>query len=327
MANLDTTLVANTIQPLYEKKLLDHGIPLVMLAQYATKGSLPAKGGATSIRFFRPPQADVTAAIPTLTEGTPPSADSPLSLTNIDVPLAQIGRFQNITDIADNVGLINYLKAVTEFYGEQFAVDVDNIIRNVLSSASTGLTKRYAQGLANWAGLAAASTTNGAIIPRDILDAVTRLQINLAPTIKGKYVIIIPPQVSRDIVNSAAWSGLIQYQAVEKIFTGQIGELYGARLSVANNPFLEATGGAEGTYAANGGILASYVLGGGAFGTVDLPALGASVAKPRLIINDKPDKSDPLNQKLQVGWKGFMAAKVLNTSWGIALRGQTLFTG
>jgi len=331
---ISSTLVANTIQPLYSKKLLDHAVADVRLLEFAQQQELGANAGNTSVRFFRPPQADLAAAgaPAALTEGVAPTVYRDIAFTPIDIALGQIGQVSKVTDIANNVGLVRYLDTAITLMGEEFALDVDTRMRNQLVHQTTGLTKRYGQGLADFATLAAATTANGCIIPRDILDAKTRLAINRTPKIGGYYVAIAPPQVTRDMLNNAAWLSLVSAQNAAKVFKGEIGEYSGVKIIEATNPFTEdetegtfddvLAGGAVNT---TGLIYSTIVTGKGAYGGVNMKKMGSSLDKPTIIINDKADKSDPLNQFVLIGWKAYWASVVLNANWGVTLRTKSQF--
>jgi N4-gp56 family major capsid protein len=331
---IDTTLVANTIQPKYSGKLLKHAVQETRLVEFAQQEELPAGIGSTAVRFFRPPQADLTqtGAPGTLTEGTPISTFRDITYTPIDVALVQLGQASKVSDIATNVGLIKYLDSAITLFGEEFALDVDTRIRNKLCHASTGLTKRYAQGAADFATLSAATLANGRIIPRDLLDSMTRLKINRAPKIKGKYIAIMPPQHARDVMNDAEFREVVRNSSAEKIYNGEIGDYYDLKCIEGTNPFQEDE--TEGTYATTfssagtnttGLIYSTVVTGMQSYGAVNMKKMGASLLKPQVIINADPDKSDPLNQFIVAGWKAFWASVVLNANWGIALRGKTQF--
>lgn len=332
---INSTLVADTIQPLYSKKLLEHAIQLTCLADYAEQGDVAAGAGAQSITFFRPPSASLTAtgAPAALTEGTAPTARRDISYTPITVSLSQRGATAEVTDIASTVGLMRFLDTAITTMSEEYALDCDSIIRGQLAHASTGLTKRYAQGLANFAALAAAAATAGCIVPRDLLDAMTALKIQRAPTFGGKYVAVLPPQLTRDILNSDLWREVVRQNNADKVFKGEIGEFFGCKIIESTNPMQEDE--TEGTYASTfssagtnttGFIYTGMVLGKGAYGVASIKKLGASsLYKPQVIINDKPDKSDPLNQKIIAGWKAYWGSAVLNAAFGVALRGKSQF--
>ncbi len=325
---INTTVVSNTIQPYYNRKLLEHAVQLTKLVDYAQQEELPPAIGATTMRFFRPPQADLTqtGAPATLTEGTPISTFRDIAYTNIDVALTQIGQAAKVTDIANTVGLVKFLDTAITLMGEEFALDYDTRLRNLICNASTGLTKRYAQGTGNFTTLQAASAANGALLPQDLLFAVAKLKLNRAPTFGGYYVAIIPPQIATDIINNSVWREVIRNQYAEKAFKGEIGEFYQCKIVEATNPFIEGATHGEGTYDNTGNVLTTYVLGKGSYGTVNMKKMGASPNKASIIINDKPDKSDPLGQFITAGWKAFYAGAILNAAWGIALRSQTQFS-
>ena len=216
--------------------------------------------------------------------------------------------------------------------GEEFAVDCDTRIRNMLCHASTGLTKRYAQGLANFAAVQSASLANSAVIPRDFLDAMTALKLARAPKLNGAYVAIVPPQASRDILNNSEWREVIRQNNADKVFKGEIGDLFGLRIVEGTNPFTEentegtvdtAFGGA-GTNT-TGFIYSTIITGKGAYGVVDMKKLGGVAKKPRIIVVDKADSGNPLEQFTIVGWKAYWAQIVLNSAWGITLRHKTQY--
>lgn len=332
---VNSTVVANTIQPRYSKKLLERAVQMTKLLDYAQKQSIEPGAGATSVRFFQPPQADLTATgapVVLNTEGTPPANDRDISFTPIDVPLVQIGQKGKLTDVANTVGLVKYLDTMIDLFGDEFALDADTRVRNILIHPTTGFQKRYAQGLANFAGLAAATLANGCLVPRDLLDATTRLKIARAPMINGFYVAIMPPQGTRDIINNSEFREVVRQNYEDKIFKGEIASFYGLKVVEATNPFQEDE--TEGTFASTfnpagtnttGFIYSTIVTGKGGYGAVDLPKLGGIAKKPQIIIVDKPDSGNPLGQFITVGWKAYWAGCLLNSQWGVTLRHKSQF--
>jgi N4-gp56 family major capsid protein len=333
---IDTTAVSNTIQPYYSKKLLARAIQMVRLAEFAQQESIEPGIGATSCRFYRPPQADLTAtgAPAALSEGVAPSNYRDIAYTPVDASLAQIGQVAKVTDIASTVQLVKYMDTAIDLMGDEFALDCDTRIRNLMCKGdNTGFTRRYAQQAANFAALSAASLTNGVLIPRDFLDAMTTLKLNRAPTINGNYVAIIPPQGTRDILNNSEFREVVRQNYADTIYKGEIGDYYGLRLVEGTNPFREDE--TEGTYATaafntggtntTGYIYSTIITGKGGYGTVDMKKLGGIGKKPQIIIVDKPDSGNPLNQFTLVGWKAYWTGVMLNTAWGITLRHKTQY--
>jgi N4-gp56 family major capsid protein len=331
---IDTTVVANTIQPHFSKKLLEKAIPLLALQQTATQEELPSNIGATSIRFYRPPAPDLTqvGAPAALTEGVAPTNYRDIAYTPIDVTLGQRGQVSKVTDIANNVGLLKYLDTAIDLMSEEFALDMDTLIRNPLCHASTGLTKRYAQGLANFAGTASASLANARLMPRDLLDACTRLTLNRAPSFGTKYAAHLPSQLIRDLLEDATFREVVRQGNATKIFNREVGEFYGCKIVENTNPFQEDE--TEGTYATTfnaagsnttGLIFSAIICGKGAYGTVNMKKMGSTPFKPQVVIVDKPDSGNPLAQYIIAGWKSYNAQVILNSSWGVTLRAKTQF--
>jgi N4-gp56 family major capsid protein len=335
---INTAAVANTIQTLYNKKLLDYAIQATKLIEFAQQEELAANAGATSVRFYRPPQADLAAAgaPAALVEATAPGTFRSIAYTAIDVSLGQIGQVAKVSDVANTVGLVKYLNTAIELMGEEFALDVDTRLRNIVCHQTTGGTKRYAQGLANFAALAAATLANGAMLPRDLLDALTNLKIKRAPKINGVYVAITPPQVTRDILNNADFREVVRQNYADRIFKGEVGDFYGCRIVEGTNPFQEDE--TEGTFASTfnvagsnttGLIYSTVVTGKGAYGSVNMKKLGAASLqnRPQVIIVDTPDSANPLNQWITVGWKAFYAGAMLNPNWAMILRSKSQYVG
>jgi N4-gp56 family major capsid protein len=334
---INASAVSNTIQAYYNKKLLGHAVQETKLIEFAQQEELGAGQGNSSVRFFRPPQADLTAtgAPAALSEGVAPTDFRDISYTAIDVSLAQLGQVAKVTDIANTVGLIKYLDTAIELMGEEFALDVDTRIRNIMFHASTGGTKRYAQGTASHILLQQKTAANACLIPQDLLDSLTNLKINRAPKINGVYVAITPPQVTRDILNNSEFREVVRQNYADRIFKGEVGDFYGCRIIEATNPMQEDEN--EGTHATSfssagsnttGFIYGTLVTGKGAYGAVNMKKLGAASLerRPQIIVVDKPDSNNPLAQYVIVGWKAYWAGVRLNANWAICLRSKSQYS-
>ena len=341
---INTSAVSNTIQAFYNKKLLDHAVQATKLVEFAMQEELAPGAGNTSVRFFRPPTADLTAtgAPAALTEGTAPTNFRDISYTAIDVSLAQLGQVAKVTDIANTVGLVKYLDTAIELMGEEFALDVDTRIRNIICSGQANGTpllasaagRRYAQGIASHILLQQTALANAYLLPRDLLDSLTTLKINRAPKINGVYVAITPPQVTRDILNNSEFREVVRQNYADRIFKGEVGDFYGCRIIEGTNPFTEdeTEGSHVATFSAAGSnttgfIYSTIVTGKNAYGTVNMKKLGAASLqnRPSVIVVDKPDSGNPLAQYVIVGWKAYWAATMLNANWAIALKSKTQY--
>ena len=328
MPLLSTTQPAGLItqyQKYFSKKLLDHAVQELILNQFAEMAELPRNVGAKTVRFFRRVKASA-GNVQTLTEGAPINVFTDVTYDTIDVALTQYGEAIKITDILSMTDLFNSLKNGIELMGEDAALQADGITRNTIVSGLSGVagSDRYSQGVANWAALAAASPAAARFVGTDALDAATRLKVNRAPQVNGDYVAICPPQVTRDMMQDPEWLKAKEYSDVKELFKGEVGRFYGVRFVETTNPWMESSTGANGTYSASGDIFTTVVTGKGAYGVVKLD--GDSPMSPQVLISDKPDKSDILNQFVAAGWKAYYGAELLNPAWAQTIRSKTQFT-
>lgn len=325
MATTTSTTLSNTYQTYFSKKLLDHAVQELRLNEFAQQAELPRNAGSKVIRFFRPAVADATQ-VQTLTEGTPIATFRDVTYTPVDATLVQIGEAAKITDIVDMTGLFDALKQTNETMAEDCALDADTRTRNVICHETTGLRKMYAQGLADWAALAAEAVATSKLTGADILRAATSLMISRAKMFEGGYVCVIPPQCSYDIKRDSDFLEAAKYSAVQKLFKGEIGTLWGVRIVEATNPFIEDNSGAEGTYAAAGEIFCTVVTGKGAYGVPKLAGT-QSPWKPKVLVvpPGRPEKADPLAQYGTAGWKAYWVPVLLNAQFGRIIRSHAAF--
>jgi N4-gp56 family major capsid protein len=327
---LQTTSTAGLtaqFQTAFSKQLLPHIVQELVMDQFASRKPFPKNAGSKTIRFFTPAVADASQ-VSTLTEGVPLATYRETSLTYVDATLVQYGEVTKISDILGMTALFDVLEDSLRLMGEDAALHLDTVIRNTVVPAITGAgNKRYAGGAANWAALAAGTAAAGTLTMADALDAMTQLRNKRAPRKNGEYFGIAAPAILRDLMLDAKWINASSYSNIKQILKGEVGMFYGIRFIEHTNPWVEdGTAGAEQTYAAPGGakdIYATLFTGTDSFG---VPVMaGQSPFSPRMIINDKPDKADNLNQFVTAGWKTYWVTVVLNALWTVAVRSRTTF--
>jgi len=317
-------------QTYFSNLLLDYAVQGLRKAEFGQSQPLPRNAGAKTIRFFRFNEPS-TAGVQTLTEGTAISSSNyrELTLAYVEATLVQIGQVIAVTDLLNATSLLNIMSQATKTNGEDAALKMDTIIRDELVNAgdtdeSDSRTKKYSGGVTTFAALDNLTDANGKIDATDLLDSVTQLKINRAPQISGQYVMIASPQVTRDLMNNSDWLEAHKNSAVGALFKGEVGSFHGVKVIEDTNPYIEGSAADKGTYNATGDVFSSFVMGGDAFG---VPALaGESPKSPSVVITDKPDKSDPLNQTTTIGWKAYYTAKVLNQNWFIVLRSKSAYS-
>lgn len=342
----------------FENQLLTYAVQATRKAEFGQKAPLPKGMGSKQISFFKygaPDDTKIadltdtsgdetlssTAYVPVDVFNTSAGTGDgvrQLSLSKVTATLQQIGQVVVISDVLNNTEFLNSLAQATKTNGEDAALKCDNIVRNQLCRSVAG--GGGAANLTSYAETAGANTifaddatkltelaATDVLNASDTLDVVTQMRINRAPEINGGYVAIAAPQVLRDIMRDSDWLNAATRSNVGALYNGEVGSLYGVRFVEDTNPWRSgtATDAAIDTYNATGAGFATIFLGGEAFG---VPALsGDSPMSPSIQIVDTPDKKDPLNQVITVGFKTMYTSKVLTPDYYIRYFSKVGYTG
>ena len=227
--------------------------------------------GHKAISIFRwdvPKATDISS----LTEGDTSSVgERSISLTKISKTLIQRGQIVKLTDILNATDLFSSMQQSVKINGQDAAIDMDNITRNILVGSDVGdnvnsgalemegtystdpsdnldngdsLTEIYATGTRQTASggeyTTFEQTTSGNTLTAEaVLNAVTQLKVNRAmPTKGGNYAAVCSPQVLSDLMQVNTWVNAAQYSNVEELYKGEVGRLYGAKFVTTTNPFV-----------------------------------------------------------------------------------------
>jgi N4-gp56 family major capsid protein len=323
MQTTSTAGITPQYQKYLDKQLLEHALPILSLAPLGQQRSLPRNKGAKTIRFHRRNSPDRTQ-VQTLSEGVPISNFREITLTAVDATLELFGEAAKISDLLSYTDLFDTMEQSVQLMGEDAASQADFHCMETVVPNINASNKRYAGGHANFAALAADNTATADMTIKDVLGAMTRLTLTRAPKPKGgQYVMITPPQVAYDIMEDQKFVDAGVRGTIKGLFNGELGVWYFTRIILTTQPWIESA--AENTYDSAGTIFTSLVLGREAFGVPNLA--GFSPLSPSMIINEKPDKSDPLGQFVVAGWKLYWTAVVLNDLWAVALRTKSSYVG
>lgn len=326
MANIGsaTSGIADQFQRHFSKELLDYIVKSLQMVQFAKRAPLPEKSGSKTIRWFRFDEPS-TSKVQTLTEGTAIGSSDyrTMSLSSVDADLVQYGEVLAITDVLKLAELFNHLEQGVKVTGQDAALHFDTLMRNKLASDITGKQTRMAQGLADYAAVNSATAANAAVVANDLLDAATQLRNNNTPSVGGTFVMIAPPAIARDLMTTSAWLNASQYSAVEQLWKGEIGSLYGVKVVQTTNGFT-SDGSTQHTYDAAGAIHSSFICGSDAFGVSDVNS--QSPYAPKVYVTQGASKDDPIDQVTKVGWKTFHAEAVLQPKYYVELYSKTNFS-
>jgi N4-gp56 family major capsid protein len=265
--------LANQYQNYFSKKLLTYAVQALVLDQFGSKTPLPAKSGHKAISMFRwdtPKATDIN----TLTEGDASSVgERAIALTKISKTLIQRGQIVKLSDVLNATDLFNSLQQSVKINGQDAAIDMDNITRNILVGSNVGdninsgatameggystdpatnldngdsLTELYADGTKQSASggeysTFESTTSSNTLDGAAVLNAVTQLKVNRAqPTSGGMYACVASPQVLSDVMQDNTWLNASQYSNVEELYKGEVGRLFGAKFVTSTNTFITA---------------------------------------------------------------------------------------
>ncbi len=245
---------------------------------------------------------DLSTAVQALTEATPP-AEEALSIGYEEFYGAQYGRLVGISDIALMQSPHDLAAVAAERVGINAILTVDRAVGETVRDYLTSPAQILANGRAARVNLTQASSDY--MIAALIRRAVTELRAAEIPTFPdGTYHANIHPFVARDLMEESGtagqWLDVRKYTDNEEILMGEVGRLHGVR-------FKETT---SATYIGNGGASSAHIFrttiyGPGYYAFGDFDGIESYMVRPG------GDHTDPLAQKMLVGWKGFWGTKVL----------------
>lgn len=279
----------------YDMTLIDEAEAQLVHDQFAQKRNIPANNGKTI--EFRKFDSLPKATTP-LTEGVTPDGKS-LNVTAVTATVAQYGDFVTQTDMLELTTIDNTILQATKILGRQAGLTLDTITRDVLhSGTNVSYCPKIAADGTETAVSSRADLDNTCQLTVDVvMQVVTKLRAQNAPTINGKYVAIIHPYVAYDLMRDPEWIEAHKYSAVENLFTGEIGEICGCR-------FVQTTE----AKIYDGGVFGTLFMGADAYGTTEIEGGGLET-----IIKQKGSAgtADPLNQRSSIGWKAIKTAEIL----------------
>lgn len=335
------TTITTMIGIYYDKVFLERLEKSLVYDKYGEQRPLPENSGGTVLwhQLLNPSVGY------SLGDGSIPAA-SAVSTRRVSAVPIQYADLKSISDQVDRTAVNPVVDETVKSLGYGAALTKDTLIGQQIGfqgDASTGVTGAASattpsvnsQGFpiidGNTGTVYWPTGTNGTAVPMNqgvlstvaqiahIRKAVTHLK-NMAavPFDDGNYRGIIHPTVSDQIRSDSTFTTWMAY-------TNRASALDKGRLGVIERVMFEETPNAITTTVRASAWAASYVSAGGSiYGTLivgrqayGVTKLGGKDAKVQMVTG--ADKADPLNQVTYVGYKLYMAAKVLNPSAGVIL--------
>jgi len=329
------------LQSFFSRQLLERQIQLLQMEQFAEKVAYPTKsGGNKTIRFFKFDNPSISNIV-ALTDGTTPSTgERDLTLSTVEANLEFWGQSIVLSDQLLAVELFNHIAQATKQLGEDAALFADTLCHRALvlgttvSTASTSVSTnsyvRYAQNGTNGTTFATSSAANSSLTAIDLLDSATSLKIARAPKLRDGYVLVAPPQLTRDLCNDDDFLRVSSYSKPDAIYKGEVGRLFSISVieSTNNMSFGTATPGVATNSTATGPVHAAIVLGGQAFGVPHLTSIAAngSPFAPKVTVISGASKEDRYDQRTIIAFKAAFTAKALDTNFYRVLFSKTNYS-
>jgi N4-gp56 family major capsid protein len=241
--------------------------------------------------------ADLSVATTPLTEGTAPT-DTALSTSAITATIDQLGAFVTLTDLAELTVKHPVTTKTTELLGVQAARSYDRTINSVVVAGTSVI---YNTGNAARTDIGAGEV----ITILELRKAVALLRNNGAQEFDdGNFVLVVDPSVQMDLMaDSVVQATVVQANGKNENYKGQVSQFMGLTIVRSNNiP----------TIASTTTVHTSYVFGQNAFAVSDLQNLTMYKEGPGSV-------SDPLHQKMTMGWKLGFKSVILNNNFMVRI--------
>lgn len=339
--------VAALLKTYYNRMLIERLEPESYLYQLGEKKPIP-KGNGKTIEF-----TGWRKVKPILSNSSEMSTSQVyLSAYTISTTLIQRHNYAQFSTLLKQTSIDPNIESATEILADQLRKTVEMYIRYVVvgkicvtnratvASINTSLAQHDADGvitgtsgqlshilfsqfpmLHNKTRLSSSACKFGtlagsAMSISQIKHAVSYLKSrNVKPFADGKYVLYAHTWVVDKLMADPAWKTWNSPNNADKMWKGEVGQLYGARIIEGNMAFRYVYSSAPLT-TASGAFNVSMLFGKGAFGVSEL-SMGGNGNKGFEIIVKNPspyNTNDPVDLISTVGGKMCMAAVVLNKS-------------
>lgn len=297
MAATTSTTLAADLQTYFSKKLLVQAAYKTVLDQFAYVEKIPSASSKT-ISFTQ--YTDLTPTVTPLTEGTAPT-DTALSSSAITATIDQLGAYVTLTDLAELTVKHPVTQKTTELLSVQAARSYDRMINSVVVAGTSVI---YNTGNAARTDIGAGEV----LTFTEVRKAVAQLRNNGAQEFDdGNFVLVVDPSVETDLMADTTFQNTVyrQLQPVKgnELYKGTITKFAGVTVVRSNNiP----------TIASTTTVHTSYVFGQNAFAVSDLQTISMYKEGPGSV-------SDPLHQKMTMGWKLGFKSVILNNNFMVRL--------
>lgn len=311
-----------------EKKLLERGIPYLILEKFGQSKALP--GNSTKVMKFRRYNALDNTPVE-LAEGVTPASQN-LNITDVTVTLKQYGGLVTISDVIMDTHEDQVLNESVNLIGEQAAQLIEKMRFGVVKAGTNVMLAGASGAVVGARNLVTGALSlsvqrratrslkrqNGRPITSIVRSTPSYGSENVAPAFIG----LIHPDLEGDVRNMTNFTPAEKYGTITP-FENELGKVEDVRYlsSTIFEPWINA-GAANLTAEAgttklssNGTNVDVYPVLYLAANAYAIVALKGAYAVTPMVVNPKPSDSDPLAQRGHVSFKAMQAAAILNDSW------------
>jgi len=282
------------LQEYLNRKTIENLDKTVKFVQFGEKPSV--QDGYNTLRwakFVRLTASDVSAIS---TEGTNPDGVD-FDATSVTATPTQYGIVVKLTDLTLANTVIPFLQGAAERAGVAMAEKIDAAIQASLLAGASNIKYGPTFNRTYPTDVASTDILTGKALAKWY--AFLKDKGAIPFDADGSYVAIIDTPCYYDLLTDANAGGLIdvaKYATPDKIFSGEVGKLFGIRIVVSNN---------IATISSNVTLHPCFVFGKGAYGVAEWQTLET------MISIDQPTTADPLKLHRTVGCKCAFGTAVL----------------
>ena len=262
-----------------------------------------------------------------------------MSAVNISGTVSQYSNAITISDVLALTSMGDIMKEAVRQLAYNAGISIDTIVRNAI----------VPNGILQLAGVTTKKVaTNWSAIPRTAVLSIKELRkatrelrkqdaqepdskvsmsqgqsvsTNMGAGQGGYWAAVISPDSAYDLQGdtaTGAWADANRYAGADKLFSGEIGKLYGVRFLETSNAMTHAEKNGAATsrsaIVASGVIHETLVVGANYFGITKLQQLQTFI-KPF----GSAGTADPANQIASAAWKTTFGTKILYSGYGVSI--------
>ena len=310
----------SAVDTFYNRGLLSRALPFLVYDKFGQSKPMPTNNG-NKVKFRR--YNSLSAITTTLTDGVTPTAQK-ITVTDYECSLSQMGGFVVITDNCDVLSIDPVATEFNDILSEQAGESLDLAYRDILHG---GVTSYFlASGVATPDLIATAIQLNDVKgIRGALMKAKGKTFANLMKAGSGVgtsplpacYIAIGHTDCLSDLEALDGWLPVHKYSSPESALEYEVGSVGNVRFILTQQaPILINSGAAVGstglisTGGSNIDIYKWLFMAQDSYGKIELSGKTLESIRKPFGAGD-----DPLNQRSTMGWKAYIACKIVQDAW------------